>query len=153
MTPVRALIADESPAMRRWYAAALQRIAPDVEGCASGWDLLFNLVEDRPCDLVIASRSLPGLSGAQVLAMLRTADAQVPFVLVAPFCDGATRSLIARLPNAALVEDSLDAVRLAEAAEALITSSPPREGSPEKVRRAVARCARAQGLRRVRAFG
>jgi DNA-binding NtrC family response regulator len=134
--------------MRHWYAAALQRIATDVQGCETGWELLFNLADDRPCDLVVASRSLPGLSGAQVLAMLRTADAQVPFVLVAPFCDGGTRSLIARLPNAALVEDSLDAVRLAEAAEALITSSHPREASTEKVRRAVARCARAQRLRR-----
>ncbi len=148
MKLVRALIADESPAMRRWYAAALRRIAPEVEGCGSGWELLFNLAQDRPCDLVVASRSLPGLSGAQVLAMLRTADAQVPFVLVAPFCDGGTRSLIEKLPNAALVEDSLDAVRLAEAAEALITSSPPRQASPERVRRAVARHARAQRLRR-----
>ena len=46
MIPVRALIADESPAMRRWYEAALQRIAADVEDCESGWDLLFNLAED-----------------------------------------------------------------------------------------------------------
>lgn len=153
MKSVRALIADESPAMRHWYAAALQRIAQDVQECASGWELLYCLAENRPCDLVVASKSLPGLNGAQVLAMLRTADAQVPFVLVAPFCDGGVRSLVGKLRNAALVEDSLDAVRLAEQAERLLRSSAPREVRPERVRRAVALCARARGVSLRRALG
>jgi DNA-binding NarL/FixJ family response regulator len=139
--------------MRRWYAAALQRVAQDFEDCETGWDLLYRLAEGSPCDLVVASRSLPGLTGAQILAMLRSADARVPFVLVAPFCDGVVRSLVARLPNAALVEDSLDAVRLAETAEALITSSPVRDLRAEKVRRALARVAQERGLRRWRALG
>jgi CheY-like chemotaxis protein len=156
MKPVRALIADESPALRRWYAAALQRLATHVDECDTGWDLLFRLAEDRACDLVVASRTLPGLSGAQVLAMLRAANAHVPFVLVAPFCDRGVRSLVGKLPSAALVEDSLDAVRLAEAAEALVTSSPPsppQAQHAEKVRRAVALCARVPGLRPRRALG
>ena len=155
MRSVRALIADESPVMRRWYAAALQRVAGEVEECENGWDLLFRLSEDRPCDLVVASRSLPGLSGAQILATLRAADAHVPFVLMAPFCDGSVRSLVRRVSDAALIEDSLDAVRLAEVAEALVTAQPMRESETEKVRRAVALCtrARAPGPRRKRAFG
>lgn len=140
--------------MRRWYASALQRIAYEFDGCESGWDLLFKLAENRPCDLVVASRSLPGLSGAQVLAMLRTADSQVPFVLVAPFCDGGVRSLVARLRNAVLVEDSLDGVGLAETAEALLVKAgPPRQGSPEKVRRAALLCARAGRLHAMKALG
>jgi DNA-binding NtrC family response regulator len=155
MKSVRALIADESPVMRRWYAAALQKIADDVEECENGWDLLFRLSEDRPCDLVVASRSLAGMSGAQILSMLRTADVHVPFVLVAPFCDGGVRSLVHRLPDAALVEDPLDAVRLAEIAGSLVASSPSREAEAEKVRRAVALCTRARAprLRRRRALG
>jgi DNA-binding NtrC family response regulator len=152
MKSVRVLIAEESAAMRRWYAAALQRITQTIQECESGWDLLLRLGEDRPCDLVVASRSLPGLSGAQVLSMLRAADAQVPFVLVAPFCDGSVRSMVGKLPNAVLVEDSLDAVRLAEAAEALMASSPAREARAEKVRRAVALCAR-RGVNPRAAFG
>jgi DNA-binding response OmpR family regulator len=150
MKPLRALIADESPAMRRWYAAALQRIVQEFDECETGWELLFQLSADRPCDLVVASRTLPGIGGAQVLAMLRTADAQVPFVLVAPFCDSSVRALVARLPDAALVEDSLDGVRLAEAAEALLTSNPLREPSAEKVRRAMALRAKGRGPRRSR---
>jgi CheY-like chemotaxis protein len=136
--------------MRRWYAAALQRVVDKVDECENGWELLLRLAEDRPCDLVVANRSLSGLGGAQVLAMLRTAEARVPFVLVAPFCDGSVRALVARLPNAALVEDSLDAVRLAETAEALLTSSPSREPSAEKVRRAMALCANGTAIQRRR---
>ncbi len=139
--------------MRPWYAAALRNIAQNVEECESGWDLLLRLAEDRPCDLVVASRSLPGLNGAQVLSMLRAADAQVPFILVAPICDAGLRSLVGKLPRAVLVEDSLDAVRLAEAAEALVGSSPPRKLRAEKVRRAVASCARARWVNLRSAFG
>jgi len=138
--------------MRRWQAAALQRLAPVIEECESGWELLHRLAEDSPCDLVVASRSLPGFTGAQVLAMLRSANVHVPFVLVAPFCDGSIRSLVERSRYAALIEDSLDAVSLAEAAEALISSTSPREAHAEKVRRAVALRARVPGQRR-RAIG
>jgi response regulator RpfG family c-di-GMP phosphodiesterase len=141
--------------MRRWYAAALQKIAYGIEECDSGWDLLLRLAEDRPCDIVVASRMLPGLGGAQILSMLRAADVHVPFVLVAPFCDGGIRSLVNRLPDAALIEDSLDAVRLADVAAALVTSGPSREADSEKVRRAIAlrTRARAAGPRRTRALG
>lgn len=138
--------------MRRWYAAALQRIAHTFEECESGWELLFHFAEDRPCDLVVANKTLPGLGGAQVLAMLRTADAHVPFVLIAPLCDSGVRSLVNKMPNAALIEDSLDGVRLAEVAESLVRSSSRRGASADKVRRAVALAGR-RGLRQRRALG
>jgi CheY-like chemotaxis protein len=153
MRPVRALIADESPAMRQWYAAALQRVADQIEGFENGWELLLRLADDRPYDLVVASRSLPGLGGVQILAMLRAAGAHVPFVLVAPFCDGSVRARVARLPSAALIEDSLDAVGLADTAAALVTSSPVSEAEAEKVRRAVALRARNTRTRRRQALG
>ena len=153
MRPLRALIADESPALRRWYAAALQRVASHVEEHASGWELLLRLADDRPYGLVVASRSLPGIGGVQILTMLRAAGAHVPFVLVAPFCDGGTRALVARLPSAALIEDSLDAVRLADTAAELVTSSPASEAQAEKVRRAVALRARNTRTRRRQALG
>jgi DNA-binding NtrC family response regulator len=155
MRPVRALIADESPVMRRWYAAALQRTVDGIDECESGWELLYRLSLESPCGLVVASRSLRGFSGSQVLAMLRAASADVPFVLVAPFCDGSVRSLVARLPNAALIEDSLDAVHLAETAAALLTSSPRREPRTDEVRRALASYASvsARRMRPRRAFG
>lgn len=128
--PLRAIVAEESPAMRSWYAAALARIADEVEECDSGWQLLSRLAEEQPYDLVIASKWLPGIGGAQILAILRTANARVPFVLVAPFCDSGVRALVKKVPDAALVEDPLDATRLAEAATAVVSSG--RIGSPDR---------------------
>ena len=149
MRPVRVIIADESPAMRRWYAAALSRVASNVEECENGWQLLNRLAADRPYDLVVASKWLPGIGGAQILAMLRTAEAAVPYILVAPFSGGSVRALVNKVRGAALVEDPLDAVRLTEAAEALLTACPAdrmpdRQRGTARVLRAQARAPRAR---------
>jgi DNA-binding NtrC family response regulator len=145
MRAVRVIIADESPAMRRWYAAALSRIAADVEECENGWELLNRLADDAPYDLVVASKWLPGLGGAQILAMLRTAEAAVPFILVAPFSGGSVKALVNKVPGAALVDDPLDAVKLAEAAEHVLTR--PVDRRPER-HRGAARALRAHARAR-----
>lgn len=152
MRPVRVIIADESPAMRRWYAAALSRVAPLVDECENGWQLLYRLAEERPYDLVVASKWLPGIGGAQILAMLRTAEAAVPFILVAPFSGGSVRALVSKVAGAALVDDPLDAVLLAEAAGALLTACPA-ERRPDR-QRGAARALRAHAhARRARSAG
>lgn len=145
MRAVRVIIADESPVMRRWYAAALSRLASEVEEFENGWQLLNRLADDAPYDLVVASKWLPGIGGAQILAMLRTAEAAVPFVLVAPFSGGSIRSLVAKVPGSALVDDPLNAVQLAEAAERLLTR--PVDRSPER-HRGAARALRAHARAR-----
>ena len=155
MSTLRVIIADESPAMRRWYAAALARLTQDVEECESGLQLITRLAEDRPYDLVVASKWLPAISGAQILAILRTAEARVPFVLVAPFCDRSIRALVDRLPDAALVDDPLDAVQLADAATALLSACPAERRSERQLRaarvlRAHQRAGRARGARKLR---
>ena len=147
MRAVRAIIADESPAMRRWYAAALSRLVSEVEECESGWQLLSRLAEDRPYELVVASKWLPGLGGAQILAMLRTAEAPVPYILVAPFSGGSVRALVRKVTGAALVDDPLDAVQLAEAAERLLVAWPA-DRVPERQRGSTARVLRAQARAR-----
>ncbi|HUS66728.1 MAG TPA: hypothetical protein VMZ28_19460 [Kofleriaceae bacterium] len=121
--PLRAIVAEESPAMRRWYAAALARVAGEIEECDSGWKLLSRLADDHPYDLVVASKWLPGWSGAQILAVLHAAGARVPFVLVAPFCDAGVRALVNKVPDAALVEDALDATSLADAAARVVSGA------------------------------
>lgn len=146
MRTVRAIIADESPAMRQWYRAALSRVVSEVEECENGWQLLNRLAEDRPYDLVVASKWLPGLSGTQILAMLRTAEAAAPYILVAPFSGGSVRALVDRVPGAALIDDPLDAVRLADAAERLLGAWPAGQ-RPER-QRGAARALRVQARAR-----
>jgi DNA-binding response OmpR family regulator len=152
MKTIRALVADKSPALRRWYIAALRRIASDVVECESGWDVLLQLSQEPSCDLVVASKSLPGLDGARVLSLLRAADVQVPFVLVAPFSDGAVRALVSKVPGATLIDDALDSVRLSDAAEALLASR-PRPAQAEQVSRALSLYAGSRAPRRRTALG
>src|SRR5690606_12324078 len=116
------------------------------EECESGLQLITRLAEDRPYDLVVASKWLPGISGAQILAILRTAGARVPFVLVAPFCDGSVRALVDKLPDAVLVDDPLDAVQLADAAAALLSACPAERRTERQLR--AARVLRAHRARR-----
>lgn len=152
MRTIRALIADKSPALRRWYAAALKRTASDVVECEDGWDFLLHLCDEPSYDLVVASKSLPGIGGARLLTLLRGAGVQVPFVLVSPFSDSGVRALVDKVPGAALVEDSLDGVRLANAADALLASR-PRGARPEQIRRALALVAAERGVRARAALG
>ena len=146
MRTVRVIIADESPAMRQWYAAALSRLATEVEECENGWQLLDRLADDRPYDLVVASKWLPGLGGAEILAMLRTAEAPAPYILVAPFSGGSVRALVDKVASAALIDDPLDAVRLAEEAERMLGAWPV-DRRPE-LQRGTARVLRAQARAR-----
>lgn len=123
MRSIRAIVADVSPAMRRWQAAALARLSRHVEECEDGWDVLQRLWQVGPPDLVVVSKWLPGVSGAQILALLRRAGAELPFVLVAPFCNGALRALVDSSPFVALVEDPLDGVEMARAAETVLAAA------------------------------
>jgi CheY-like chemotaxis protein len=105
----RVLIADDSPAMRSWVRAAIASLAGEVVEAASGFELLHHLAEGDPFDLIVANARLRGPGGAQALAIARTAGAEIPFVLVAPFCKDSVRALVRRMSHAALVEDALDA--------------------------------------------
>ena len=141
--------------MRRWYAAALARVVDDIEECDSGWQLLSRLADERPYDLVVASKWLPGISGAQILAIMRTASARVPFVLVAPFCDSGVRSLVKKVPDAVLLDDALDATRLAEAATAVLTAglADTRPDRHARAARLVRAAVERQPVRRMRPTG
>ena len=129
MRSIRAIVADVSPAMRRWQAAALARLSRHVDECENGWDVLERLWQQGPPDLVLVSKWLPGVSGAQILALLQRAGAELPFVLVAPFCDAALRALVDSSPFVALVEDPLDGVEMARAAETVLAAAAEAEAA------------------------
>jgi DNA-binding response OmpR family regulator len=124
----RLLIAEPSPPMQRWLAAALS-LAPPVrpvcELVSDGIDLLYHLAEDGDFDLVVAPAVLPGLAGTQVLAMARTAGLTTPFLITTALGSGRLRRVIGRAGPAELV-DPLDAAAVAAAARRLLESSPER---------------------------
>jgi DNA-binding NarL/FixJ family response regulator len=112
------LIADPMPAVREWLAAGLLSPPGSVTGVATGWELLWQLAE-RPFELVVAGCGLPDVPGVSLLAMVRTAGLNTPFLLIAPFCHASVRGAVARLGAAEIVDDWTDTSALRAARDRL----------------------------------
>ncbi len=113
-------IADSSPMMRRWLLMGVAPLGGTVLEASDGVELLYLAGEHGPFDLVIANRTLPAISGEQVLTMMRTAGDRSPFMLIAPFCRRSVRALVDKLGRATLVDDPLGGAELLRAARNLI---------------------------------
>lgn len=116
--------------MQGWLAVAVSRAFPwrhvDVTGVSNGCDLLYSLAERGPYDLVVAHAALPDLAGSQVLAMVRTAGLDTPFLLLSQLPTPRLRSLVGRLDHVALLDDPLDAAAIGATVRRMVdhTSSP-----------------------------
>ncbi len=70
--PYRVLVVEDHPVMREAYARLLDREADlEVMGMAESAEEAFALLDGRPCDLVIADVSLPGMDGIAMVERLR----------------------------------------------------------------------------------
>jgi two-component system OmpR family response regulator len=118
----RILIADTSPMMRRWIAATLSTIG-SAQLAGDGLELLWRLSETGAYGLVVAQAELPGPSGLQVLATVRTAGLFTPFLIVAAVVSSSMRALIAKTAPATIIDDPLDMRALRRAAENLVGKS------------------------------
>jgi DNA-binding NarL/FixJ family response regulator len=112
---MRIAIADASPFMQQWISAAVGGLSAAPVLVATGLDLLYQIAERGPFDVVVADGRLPGLSAAQVLAMARTAGDMTPFLLLSPVADASLLSLVKKMKAAAILHDPLDANALVEA--------------------------------------
>lgn len=121
----RTLIADATAAVRSWIRSAIGRSAGEVTEVEQGWQV-FDLLADRPFDLVIATAHLLDPHGLHVLASLRTAGCPVPFLLIQPFCSMAMRARVRRLAPAEIIDDWTDARELRAAAHRMLPQPTPR---------------------------
>lgn len=116
----RVLLAEANAPLRWWLGAGLYVVSKDLTAVEDGIDLLYELAENGPYDLVVASADLPRIGGAQVLAMARGAGSTTPFLLLAPLGGRRLRRVVRRAAPAALVDDPLDARELLTAARKLL---------------------------------
>ena len=123
----RVLVADISPASRSWLRAVMLLGPSRVSEVSTAWDLLDAVADGPPFDLIVASRQLPGMGGVEVLATLRTAGIDTPFLLIAPFCRDRLRSTVRKAGGAAVIEDVYDANAFHTAVHALLRDGRPRE--------------------------
>jgi len=77
------LVVDDEVGVRRILASLLERAGYRVETCASGDEALRVLdAGGPPFDLILLDRSMPGMSGEQVVAHLTARGSRTPIVLV-----------------------------------------------------------------------
>jgi DNA-binding response OmpR family regulator len=105
------LLAEDDAEVRRLLTQALRRDGYEVIAVPSGEDLLCVLcafeqtVPPRdPPDLIVSDIRLPGLSGLDMLALLKQGERSPPVILITAFGDAETHAEAARL-GAAFVFD------------------------------------------------
>ena len=115
---VRVLVADDDDETREWLRAVLGGAGALVSEADSGVALLQGLTRES-FELVVTDVRMSWASGAQILAMARTAGFRMPFLVVTAYSsEGLRREL--RQPGARLLEKPLDVGRVLEAVRELL---------------------------------
>jgi len=133
----RILIADRSEPMQRWLAMATVRSgarASQTTYASTGPEMLYHLSHDGPFDLVVCQASLPQITGAQVLAMVRTAGLATPFVMLDYLPSSRLRALVARAGDATLVDTPLDSRAVRTAARGFLQRNDSSRGAVSATR-------------------
>lgn len=104
----RVVVADDDYELRTLIASVLRRDGYAVTEVADGYELQKFLAArrldrpDRPVDLVISDLRMPGRSGLDVLASLRSDDWGTPFILMTAFSNANMQNEANRLGAAAV---------------------------------------------------
>jgi two-component system KDP operon response regulator KdpE len=81
MTPLRILVVDDEPPIRRFLRTALTAQDYRVEETADG-EAALDFLERNPVDLVILDLGLPGMDGLEVVRRLRGEGSVTPIVIL-----------------------------------------------------------------------
>lgn len=119
MRDARLLVADDDAEMRSWLRQVLEPRGASVAEADSGVDLLRVLNEEGPFDLVVSDVRMSWASGIQVLAMVRSAGYEIPFIVITAYADDRVRCAASQL-RAVLLEKPFDIEQLVEAADRIL---------------------------------
>src|SRR6201985_584668 len=81
MTPLRVLIVDDEPPIRRFLRTALSAQDYRVEEAGDG-EAALDFLKRNPVDLVILDLGLPGMDGLEVVRRLRAKGSAIPIVIL-----------------------------------------------------------------------
>lgn len=78
---MRILIVEDEPTLRREVCSELEKLAYTVDGTGDGKEALY-LASEYPFDAAIVDLGLPGLSGLDVIARLRSDGSRLPILIL-----------------------------------------------------------------------
>jgi len=78
---MRILIVEDEPTLRRQVCSELEKLAYSVDGTGDGKEALY-LASEYPFDAAIVDLGLPGLSGLDVIARLRSEGSRLPILIL-----------------------------------------------------------------------
>ena len=126
-TVTKIIVADDHPAMRALVASRLREAGYDVIEVGDGnilWSQVQESVTDddnpRDADLIVSDIRMPGASGLEVLARLRSAHWTTPVILMTAFGDPATHQSARELGATMVLNNPFDLAELVAAALRLI---------------------------------
>ena len=97
MSRNRALVADDDREMLEMVSRVLGRLGLEVITASSGAELLENVAEQGPFDLVVTDVAMPWMSGLQVMHSARTAGMRCPVVVITALRDPRTADQVETL--------------------------------------------------------
>lgn len=116
----RILIVDDQPELRGLLAAHLRRHRYEVVEASDGNELLLELLENRPVDLIICDLDMPLMSGLEALIKLRQSDWTMPFILMTGFATPETHQKANQMGAAYVFEKPLDIHHLVSTAQSIV---------------------------------
>jgi len=120
----RILVADDDADLRRLLARELRRAGYQVIEAADVDAVIDRLAPalrgGAEIGAIVSDLRMPGLSGLDLLALLRCAEVQLPVILISSFNDASVRAEALSLGAAAVMDKPLEAGALAALVETVV---------------------------------
>jgi len=119
----RVLVADDDPLLLDAVAESLTRMGADVVRAESGAELIDQLADEGPFDLVVTDISMPWMSGLQAVHSARTAGLGTSVIVMTALRDEKIPAQVKALgEHAVLLRKPFELADLEAVASALLSS-------------------------------
>jgi len=117
----RVLVADDDPLLLATVADALTYLGANVTSAASGAELIEQMANEGPFDLVVTDISMPWMNGLQAMQAARTAGLGTSVIFITALADERISAQVRALgENALLLRKPFDLSQLVAAASELL---------------------------------
>lgn len=117
---MRVLVADDDPLLLATVGEALAHLGAQVTRAASGAELIDQLANEGPFDLVVTDVSMPWMSGMQAIHAARTAGLGTSVIIMTALADNRIPSQVRALgENTLLLRKPFSFAELVAAASTL----------------------------------